>query len=138
MTCIVTIRNVSFCVNIYWKYSKLVIRIFFIFCRFLYDMSQIPNYADRIFCFMFHSNFQENVSAIDNKLNNLKMTCEVSFSACFCLCSEDVVKHPRQGTSMPELKRPGGTTGLTQNQFIKPFPLGQDTILMKKALLKVW
>lgn len=45
--------------------------------RFLYDLSQIPDYDERIFCFIFQSTFQESISAIENKLNNLKMTCEV-------------------------------------------------------------
>lgn len=45
--------------------------------RFLYDLSQIPDYDERIFCFIFQSTFQESISGIENKLNNLKMTCEV-------------------------------------------------------------
>lgn len=44
--------------------------------QFLYDLSQIPDYDERIFCFIFQSTFQESISGIENKLNNLKMTCE--------------------------------------------------------------
>ncbi|GFO35602.1 formin-2 [Plakobranchus ocellatus] len=45
--------------------------------RFLYDLEQIPQVGDRIFCFLFTTNFQENISMIDSKLNNLKITCEI-------------------------------------------------------------
>ncbi|GFR65042.1 formin-2 [Elysia marginata] len=45
--------------------------------QFLYDLEQIPQVGDRIFCFLFHTNFQENITMIDSKLNNLKMTCEM-------------------------------------------------------------
>ncbi|XP_070180902.1 formin-like isoform X2 [Littorina saxatilis] len=45
--------------------------------QFLHDLHQIPNCSDRIFCFIFQSTFQENMSVIENKLNNLKMTCEM-------------------------------------------------------------
>lgn len=48
--------------------------------QFLYDLHQIPNYADRIYCFIFQSTFQENISVIESKLNNLKMTCEMLMS----------------------------------------------------------
>ncbi|CAL1536956.1 unnamed protein product [Lymnaea stagnalis] len=44
--------------------------------QFLYDLEQIPFVSDRIFCFIFQSSFQESMTSIDNKLNNLKMTCE--------------------------------------------------------------
>lgn len=45
--------------------------------QFLYDLHQIPFCADRIFCFIFQSSFQESMSAIESKLNNLNMTCEM-------------------------------------------------------------
>ncbi|KAK3092858.1 hypothetical protein FSP39_007992 [Pinctada imbricata] len=45
--------------------------------QFLYDLSQIPDFAERIYCFIFQNTFQESISVIDNKLNNLKMTCEM-------------------------------------------------------------
>lgn len=44
--------------------------------QFLYDLSQIPDSNERIFCFIFQSTFQESMSIIENKLNNLKMTCD--------------------------------------------------------------
>lgn len=45
--------------------------------RFLYDLAQIPEYADRVSCIMFQASFTETISSIENRLNNLKMTCEV-------------------------------------------------------------
>lgn len=44
--------------------------------QFLYDLAQIPEYADRVTCIMFQATFVENISGIENKLNNLKMICE--------------------------------------------------------------
>ncbi|XP_055957484.1 formin-2 isoform X1 [Patella vulgata] len=44
--------------------------------QFLYDLTLVPDFAERIFCFIFQSTFQEEISVIDTKLNNLKMTCE--------------------------------------------------------------
>uniref|UniRef100_A0A0L8HL97 FH2 domain-containing protein n=1 Tax=Octopus bimaculoides TaxID=37653 RepID=A0A0L8HL97_OCTBM len=44
--------------------------------QFLHDLNQIPDYAERIFCSIFQSTFQESISVLENKLNNLKMTCE--------------------------------------------------------------
>ncbi|KAL5009280.1 hypothetical protein ScPMuIL_014861 [Solemya velum] len=44
--------------------------------QFLHDLSLIPDYSERIFCFIFQQAFQESISVIDNKLNNLKITCE--------------------------------------------------------------
>lgn len=44
--------------------------------QFLYDLSLIPEYASRVECIMFHSTFAENISFIENKLNNLKGTCD--------------------------------------------------------------
>ena len=47
------------------------------FFRFLFDLNQVPDFAERIFCLLFQENFQESISVIDNKLNNLKMTSQV-------------------------------------------------------------
>ncbi|KAL3205289.1 hypothetical protein MRX96_011187 [Rhipicephalus microplus] len=44
--------------------------------RFLLDLSRIPEYADRVGCIMFQSTYTESISIVENKLNNLKMTCE--------------------------------------------------------------
>ncbi|XP_054711140.1 formin-2-like [Uloborus diversus] len=44
--------------------------------QFLYDLAQIPEYADRVSCIMFTSAFTEAISLIENRLNNLKLTCE--------------------------------------------------------------
>lgn len=44
---------------------------------FLHDLSGIPNFADRISCFMFQADFEDSVSTTMHKLDNLKHTCEV-------------------------------------------------------------
>ncbi|XP_022329894.2 uncharacterized protein LOC111128535 isoform X2 [Crassostrea virginica] len=45
--------------------------------QFLFDLNQVPDFAERIFCLLFQENFQESISVIDNKLNNLKMTSQM-------------------------------------------------------------
>lgn len=54
------------------------IEAFFLYSRFLFELNQVPDFAERIFCLLFQESFQESISVIDNKLNNLKMTSEVS------------------------------------------------------------
>ncbi|KAJ4440369.1 hypothetical protein ANN_08509 [Periplaneta americana] len=44
--------------------------------QFLIELAEIPNFADRIACFMFQSEFDDAISSIENKLNNLKSTCQ--------------------------------------------------------------
>ncbi|KAL4238472.1 riboflavin kinase [Mactra antiquata] len=44
--------------------------------QFLYDLSLIPDYAERIFCFIFREAFQESISVIETKMTNLRMTCQ--------------------------------------------------------------
>jgi hypothetical protein len=46
--------------------------------QFLHELAEIPNFADRISCFMFQSEFDDGISSIENKLNNLKSTCQVT------------------------------------------------------------
>jgi hypothetical protein len=48
--------------------------------QFLYELAEIPNFADRIACFMFQSEFDDGISSIESKLNNLKSTCQVTLS----------------------------------------------------------
>ncbi|XP_063387460.1 formin-2-like isoform X2 [Cydia fagiglandana] len=43
---------------------------------FLHDLSSIPNFAERISCFMFQAEFEDAVSTTMHKLDNLKHTCE--------------------------------------------------------------
>ncbi|KAJ8721593.1 hypothetical protein PYW07_002368 [Mythimna separata] len=43
---------------------------------FLQDLSGIPNFAERISCFMFQAEFEDAVSTTMHKLDNLKHTCE--------------------------------------------------------------
>ncbi|KAG8232947.1 hypothetical protein J437_LFUL013375 [Ladona fulva] len=54
--------------------------------QFLHELAEIPNFADRIACFMFQSEFEDGISTIDSKLNNLKSTCE------FIMTSENLKK----------------------------------------------
>ncbi|KAJ9582147.1 hypothetical protein L9F63_003489, partial [Diploptera punctata] len=44
--------------------------------QFLMELADIPSFADRIACFVFQSEFDDNVSSIESKLNNLKSTCQ--------------------------------------------------------------
>ncbi|XP_060554062.1 uncharacterized protein LOC132715098 isoform X2 [Ruditapes philippinarum] len=44
--------------------------------QFLYDLSLIPDYAERIFCFIFREAFQESIYVIETKMTNLRMTCQ--------------------------------------------------------------
>ncbi|PNF17727.1 hypothetical protein B7P43_G07384 [Cryptotermes secundus] len=44
--------------------------------QFLHELAEIPNFADRISCFMFQSEFDDGISSIESKLNNLKSTCQ--------------------------------------------------------------
>ena len=48
--------------------------------QFLYELAKIPNFAERIACFMFQSEFEDGISSIESKLNNLKSTCQVTIS----------------------------------------------------------
>ncbi|CAG4971927.1 unnamed protein product [Parnassius apollo] len=43
---------------------------------FLHDLSGIPNFAERISCFMFQAEFEDGVNTTMHKLDNLKHTCE--------------------------------------------------------------
>lgn len=44
--------------------------------QFLYDLSRIASFEDRIACIMFEIQFQEAAAQIETKLNNFKMTCD--------------------------------------------------------------
>ncbi|XP_026752070.2 formin-2-like isoform X2 [Galleria mellonella] len=53
---------------------------------FLHDLSGIPNFAERISCFMFQAEFEDAISTTMHKLDNLKHTCE------FLMTSESLKK----------------------------------------------
>lgn len=53
---------------------------------FLLNLSNIPNFSERIACFMFQNTFFEALTTISNPLNNLKITCEK------LMTSEEVTK----------------------------------------------
>ncbi|KAE8741150.1 hypothetical protein FOCC_FOCC013312 [Frankliniella occidentalis] len=44
--------------------------------QFLYELAEIPNFAERIACFMFQSEFEDRINSIESKLNNIKSTSE--------------------------------------------------------------
>lgn len=52
--------------------------IFFNHCyRFLYELSLIPNFSERVFCILFQSTFSESICSIRRKLELLQKLCEV-------------------------------------------------------------
>lgn len=44
--------------------------------QFLYDLSQIESFSDRVACVMFEIHFTEGITVIETKLNNFKLTCD--------------------------------------------------------------
>lgn len=46
--------------------------------QFLYDLSQISNFAERISCLMFEVEFDNAINSIGYNLTNMKTTCDVS------------------------------------------------------------
>lgn len=44
---------------------------------FLLELSTIPNFAERVACFMFQNSFFEQLSAISAPLNNLKVSISI-------------------------------------------------------------
>lgn len=50
----------------------------FLCCRFLYQLSLIPNFSGRVFCILFQSSFSECMSSIMRKLDTLQRLCKVS------------------------------------------------------------
>lgn len=44
---------------------------------FLLDLSEIQNFAERISCFTFQAEFDDSISSITSKLDNMKRTCDV-------------------------------------------------------------
>lgn len=57
------------------------LKVFFPLClylpRFLYELSLIPNFSERVFCILFQSTFSESISSIRRKLELLQKLCEV-------------------------------------------------------------
>ncbi|KAK6642133.1 hypothetical protein RUM44_013856 [Polyplax serrata] len=49
--------------------------------QFLLELSEIPNFAERIACFMFQSQYEDSINTVDSKLNNMKSTCEMLLNA---------------------------------------------------------
>lgn len=57
------------------------LKVFFPLClylsRFLYELSLIPNFSERVFCILFQSTFSESICSIRRKLELLQKLCEV-------------------------------------------------------------
>ncbi|XP_033639550.1 uncharacterized protein LOC117300002 isoform X2 [Asterias rubens] len=45
--------------------------------QFLYELSQIPNFAERVYCMTFQASFKENLTSLRTKLGNVQFVCEV-------------------------------------------------------------
>lgn len=45
--------------------------------QFLYELTKIPHFAERIVRFMFQADFDDSISSIESKLNNIKSTCQI-------------------------------------------------------------
>ncbi|KFW80565.1 Formin-2, partial [Manacus vitellinus] len=45
--------------------------------QFLYELSLIPNFSERVFCILFQSTFSESICSIRRKLELLQKLCEV-------------------------------------------------------------
>lgn len=52
-------------------------------CRFLFQLSQIPEFSGRVFCILFQSTFSECISSILRKLEILQRVCKVSMLRTF-------------------------------------------------------
>lgn len=50
---------------------------FFAYGRFLFQLSQIPNFSERVFCILFQSTFQECIASILRKVEILQRVCKV-------------------------------------------------------------
>lgn len=48
--------------------------------RFLYELSQIPDFADRASCIIFKSAFIDGIATIKRKLNSVSSVCKVKLN----------------------------------------------------------
>ncbi|ELU12881.1 hypothetical protein CAPTEDRAFT_173924 [Capitella teleta] len=49
--------------------------------QFLLDLARIPNFAERCFCLIFHSSFDESLTIVENSLNNIRLLCQMLMSS---------------------------------------------------------
>ncbi|XP_075225128.1 formin protein cappuccino isoform X3 [Lycorma delicatula] len=49
--------------------------------QFLLALAEIPHFVERVACFMFQTEFSDNIAGIESKLNNLKSMCQVLMSS---------------------------------------------------------
>ena len=73
--------NVSMCIVFFlltWLY----------FLRFLYELSLIPNFSERVFCILFQSTFSESICSIRRKLELLQKLCEVGAWVLILNCAQ--------------------------------------------------
>lgn len=47
--------------------------------RFLYQLSQIPNFSERVFCILFQSTFHECITSVVRKIEILQKVCKVRY-----------------------------------------------------------
>ncbi|XP_078590263.1 uncharacterized protein LOC144870284 isoform X2 [Branchiostoma floridae x Branchiostoma japonicum] len=45
--------------------------------QFLFELSNIPSFGDRVFCFTFQAQFQESILTIRQRLDNFKNVCKI-------------------------------------------------------------
>ena len=58
------------------------------FLRFLYELSLIPNFSERVFCILFQSTFSESICSIRRKLELLQKLCEVGAWVLILNCAQ--------------------------------------------------
>ena len=51
--------------------------LFYFIFRFLLELSDIPDFANRVFCITFQASFEENLTTIRSRLTNVCEICEV-------------------------------------------------------------
>lgn len=61
-----------------WMWIIFFFLTWLYFLRFLYELSLIPNFSERVFCILFQSTFSESICSIHRKLELLQKLCEVS------------------------------------------------------------
>lgn len=55
-----------------------ILLCWFFFCRFLYELSQIPNFTERAQCIIFQSVFSEGITSVHRKVDIITRVSKVS------------------------------------------------------------
>lgn len=61
------------------------------FIRFLFQLSQIPNFSERVFCILFQSTFHECITSLLRKVDTLQRVCKVSHASLHLLVSFSLI-----------------------------------------------